>query len=429
MRTSNYILNSYQLKDLNDVFNGKVEFEIHGGGRYLRLGNNWVTANAVTSRIKALAKVRRPQDNDTFHNLIENVIAVDNRGYVALQAKIKSAKPFAAFVMKTKRCFKTFLSQSKFSRHKSLRSLLHKKTPVEQKTERIIQQFHQHVEQEHRKPLHQMKRFYAKVLETTDLKSGVLDGYYQSEALLTYLKDLILFKQIAPSPNLDRVINELEFAYKISLIEQLANHLDVKDAFIDEIQQKIYALPPSGASVLIPGGCYKHAILYKVEKDQRGLYSFTVINTGAGADFNYLRSAWTLLVNQRLTVQDIVYSGLTRERFSKEFISNLLTLKDLPNMDSVNQWVEESLMKGKVQWDYGRRHKAQRKGTCAFKSISSTLHEKLGDKDYNSFKAFLTKQEINNLERLQFPANEQIAKAKMLEEGRKVLLHRQSKIK
>lgn len=420
MKTNNEILSGYQLADLNTIFNSNIQFTIKNGGRYLPIGGKWVTADGVASRIKAIANTT--QDKASLQQLVGNFTTADNLGYEALRIKIKNSKPFEALIMKICRFFKTLFSKTKEMRHEMLAGLPQR---IVARQQAMIQMMHEDTMRRLELPLDRMKRFYAKVLETTDFSCKELEGYSPSKSILTYLNDLKLFRQQGSSPKLDRVIAELEFAYKIALIEGI-NVPEIKETVLQEIQQKIQNLPSSdGSCVLIPGGSETHAIMYKVEKNPDETFSFTIINTGAGADHNILSSVWTYFVNGRLTVQDVVYSKLTMEHLSKEFISKILEQRTFPDMGSVNQWVETALNNG--NWNYGRKHKGQRKGTCAFKSVSSTLHEKLGDKVYNSFKAFLTEKEIRDFERLHLPPDQQPLKVRMLAEGERVLRHRNSK--
>lgn len=317
---------------------------------------------------------------------------------------------------------------------------------LEEDKKEFFNQFDQLESNYIKNPIHLMRRFYMKVLETEDINSFrnfELDGYTQSGALYSYLEDLKKYREqmiaqnLSPSKKLNILINEIEFAYKISLTNRVNPNnntaLKIKDSIIDEIHQRIVELPTSnsigGPCVLIPGGHKRHGVMYKIEKEQNGTFSFTIINTGESSDLNYLSSAWGILTKNRLIVQDIVYKNLTKNDLSEGFILNLLNEKLHPNMESINNMLHEYFMRShEVEWEYGRKHNAQLKGSCAFKNVSSVIHEKLGDREYNPFKTFVTQREINALEKLNVDSAHQNLKREMLDKGLNKRWYRKNKI-
>lgn len=436
MKTSNHILKTCSLNELDRFLSNPPPMTIKNGGRYIEIREGkWVTANSVASRINALSKSIKPQDIEKFERVVNNFIVMDKRGYKKLEVVIEQADPKKAEKMITARFFKTLFSTSPEIRHAKLQALVRTPPPVKKTVSPIdnaLNHAHGHVDRRNKEPLNQMKTFYAKVLETSNFRSKQLDGYTQSGALLSYLQDLKDYRKVQNGPveKLDEVIKELEFAYKISLTEILSPRykVEAKARIINQIQEKIKNLEPE-SFVLIPGGSEGHGIMYKVEKANNGSLSFTMINTGEGADINVLGSIVSFIQKGRLIVQDVTYTNLTIDHFSTEFLSSIMT-KNFKNMDQTNEFVQSSLRKtGDEGWKYGRKRKAQDKGSCAFKNVSTTLHEKLGKDEYNRFKTFVTQKEIDKLEKLTVPVANQEIKAQMLSKGRVILQHRASKIR
>lgn len=417
MRTNNDILRNYELNDINDVLKSK-NVVVHRGGRYIQVEDSWVTPDSVASRIKTLSKNIQPKEEGLLKEVIDNYIDTDKEGYSKLDKKMHQAKLLDAATMKSARFFKTLFSRPQEKRHEMLRSI---KTPIET----AIKNKDRQVEILNEKPDNQIKIYYAKVLETSDftLKD---EGYTQSGALQSYLQDLKDYRKKLvelhqPVPKrLNGVIQELEFAYKISLAENLPGRTKEKgkELIIHQILEKIKHLETG--SILIPGGSDEHAVMYKIERAKNG-FNFTVINTGEGADVNIIRSAWTVLTKGRLTVEDAVYSNLKMDRFSEDFISSIISHK-FKNMDETNDFIENSLNKSGHS---GRKHKEQVKGSCAFKNVSTTIHEKLGNEEYNRFKVFVTENEIDKLKNSSVPRK---LRTEMLSEGITILKYRKRKI-
>lgn len=188
-------ISTLQLTDLDRILNADLTFKISRGGRYIPLGDKWVTANQLASRIKTLAKRIDPEARTTLNRVIDNFIQLDNRGYDHLKTKIKNAKPLHAFMMMSYRCMKTLFSKRKYERHEMLRLLQTRSTS---KINTIMHNRHAKVVMQHQLPLFQMKRFYAKVLETSDLNCKALNGYTQSGALYSYLTDLKQYQKLDP---------------------------------------------------------------------------------------------------------------------------------------------------------------------------------------------------------------------------------------
>src|SRR5437763_1957298 len=107
MKTSNHVLNNLQINDLNKVVNKNLEFKIKGGGRYVPIGDKWVTPDALALRITTLAKDLNPKDQQKLNHLVRNFIYIDNKNYTQLENKIKNAKGLNATILKGDRFFKT----------------------------------------------------------------------------------------------------------------------------------------------------------------------------------------------------------------------------------------------------------------------------------------------------------------------------------
>jgi hypothetical protein len=452
MKTSNNILKNLKLDDLDNIFKNEPKIKICRGGRYFAIGDKWVTSDALASRIQTLAKTLKPKDQERFDHLVDHFIDVDKKGYQALKNKISKGDPFSSTMMKGVRFFKTLSATSKLERHQMLLGYIAIKpnptppfrtdiqeTVPKKKEPNIFKLVDQVTEKEHQEPIKQLKRYYLKLLDSSTFNNTNLNAYPQKGALYSYLEDLKQYRQMlnetkSPLPkNLNQVIDELEYAYTLSRLNWHINpeaYLDLKNSILEELQNKIKELPPSNAidrqCVMIPGGWARHAIMYKIERNQDSTLSFTIINTGEGAVLNpNLKSGLNLLVNQK-TIQDVIYSNLTMDHLSKPFLLKIINYnREFPDMNSNNQFIEKSLMKnGTEQRNYGRKHKEQEKGSCAFKSISSILHEKLGGSVYNRFKTFSTELEIKNLEKLDVGPQLQNLKEAMLAEGRAILQNR-----
>lgn len=314
--------------------------------------------------------------------------------------------------------------------------------------EEVVPPYHQNVLQAHEEPLNKVKRFFAKMLETGYLRMYELDGYTQPGSLYSYLEDLKAYRQMLDSTsqpisqNLEQIIDELEEAYNISVTYALHNeahtvwvrtHEEIQ-SLVTEISRKLKELPVSTEnsrpSILIPKICKNHAIMCKIEKEQNDTFSFTIINTGDGVDVDWGNVFKVFVgIDDKILAQSIKYAHLTSDQISREFILMLVDSENA-NIKEFNDNIENLLMKNvKVKQMEGIKHKRQLKGTCAFKSTSATICEKLGKKEHAAFKAFLSEREIANFEHLDTSGIlSEETKREMLKEGKKVLNHRQSKV-
>lgn len=457
MKTSNHILKTCEIKELNKSLE-VPNIKIVRGGRYFAIGDKWVTSSALSSRIQNLAKTLEPKDQEEFNHLVDNFIKTDRQGYKLLKDKKIQKFPHSVLTVDVFRLFKTAFRAKKPENYEKLLSYK-KNVPEEEiptflhteEDRKLFLKRHKGIRRHQFEPLMQLQRYYGRVLETNEKlvepykhltrPDGffLLDGYTHSGALLFYLSDLDVYINSLETKDVeivDQVRSEIEFAYILSVPMVLnpdESHRNLQNQVLKELQKRITELPASDEKgrpcVLIPGGYKQHGVMFKVEKNQNNTFSFTVINTGGGADLNFLSSVWTLFKNQRLTVQDVVYSNLTLDHLSKGFLKNILQYNgDFPNESSFSEFINRSLMKnGTEKQSYGRQHKAQIKGSCALKSVSSSIHERLGDKLYNRFKALVTETEIREIEKLQVEPEYQKLKEDMLAAGKEILQHRSRK--
>ncbi|MBA3237485.1 MAG: hypothetical protein H0T62_03930 [Parachlamydiaceae bacterium] len=289
----------------------------------------------------------------------------------------------------------------------------------------------------------QFKIFYAKVLENIGFHEDALEGVNQSLAIKSYLSDLEAYAQKFPENKvpikLKLAIDDLRQAYECALFASSITNGVVDrnelNSLIKEFSQRINDLPISKKEdppcVILPGGFSGdeggHAILYKIEKTSTNEFSFTIINTGGGADLVGVNK------NKRVMTADVKYSGLKSSDLTPEFLTILLDKMNHKDMDDV-----KSLING--QFPYAAKSLAgtrtiQLNGTCAFKSTSTYLHDRLGNDLHNSFKFFTTKREFQNLSKLRNSEQSRLLSQEdrekmddLLQKGTQVLKNRSNKL-
>lgn len=184
-------------------------------------------------------------------------------------------------------------------------------------------------------------------------------------------------------------------------MQQFEQALHTLHSPIDEIMESIQTLA-EGKSLILPGGCQKHAVLYVITKEQDERYRFTIINTGFG-----LRKA-DIMVDETGQMEmppngrmnDCSYNKLKKETLSQEFIQRLMIKKyDEKDMQEVNRFIEETLYNpNERNWQLGRMHKQQSNGTCTMSCLLAYLRNALGKEEYQQFKKWMIAHAIRHFE-------------------------------
>ncbi len=154
------------------------------------------------------------------------------------------------------------------------------------------------------------------------------------------------------------------------------------------------------------------AALNILEKATEGdIHSFETINTGDGSSLaqpirdvarNLFNIAKTAIIggsqNQRYTTTDDKYEKIPSSKLDFKFFDKLiefLTSGNAKDMDEVSQHIAKSFADVSKRTD-GRKHKVQKKGSCAHKHLSAGSKRILGDTLYLKFKVWMTNREIKN---------------------------------
>lgn len=153
-------------------------------------------------------------------------------------------------------------------------------------------------------------------------------------------------------------------------------------------------------SVIIPGGYTPqdggagHAVIYKIEKEESGKYSFTIINTD---------KMGVSLETEQPELMTVKYIGIDPSKITPEFISGLLrhksstTSTNTQGMQEIGEQIERHFKTGgaPVFRTPGVEKLAQVKNSCGVQSIMSWLEGKLGE-GFPKFKEVL---EVSLLEK------------------------------
>jgi len=329
-----------------------------------------------------------------------------------------------------------------------------------------------------------LKHFYLGVLDSISMQIPALDAINANAALYWYIEKLKEFKnETIPNPSyglrhttkLDAYIKELDFAFKnhcliesylnlqkavnrykgtgqeVSKTQRTEHHYFKKEA-IFRILEKIQKLAPGGY-VLISGGYLHlkrgakgHAVMYCIEKTKKNNFVFKVINTGEGSNFDEeivgvddFKQQMRITLNnisqapykRRLMVKDVEYI-VAKKDLTFQFFSNLFDKgldKNSKGMKNIYEYLENFFGK-KLASQAGRRHKAQRKGSCSHKCISATSKVFLPLKVCLDFKAWLTDKEIKSFKTYNQNAHfdfEAGLEKKILQEAQTLLTKRRQK--
>lgn len=289
-----------------------------------------------------------------------------------------------------------------------------------------------------------LKHFYHSALDSSPLKIQSLQGASQASAIHWYINHLKEFQSTLSSPgdaaDLDAFIKQLHFAADLSCLQNAyfdlhyydRSHSEgftymvgsttfkipkegvscLKEMIIHTILEKLKSLK-NGERLLLPGG-YRtsdkgHSVLFSIQKESQNNFTFQIINTGEGIN------PIGMTAGQRMVVKDVVYSQISERQLSYEFFSGLiqksLQIEDPDptyfiynsicnyfngpqQMKRIYEFISKSLGDKHLSV-IGREHKAQRKGSCSVKSITSAAKTFLPKRLYLNFKAWMTQREIH----------------------------------
>jgi hypothetical protein len=192
------------------------------------------------------------------------------------------------------------------------------------------------------------------------------------------------------------------------------------DWTIHEIFNRIHTLT-NGQQFALPGCSAQEekypdkrgqVVEYLVQKDENGLFTFTIVNVRIGA--NHLHEADVLFArlfgsyNEARTLnrmRDYCWKQIPKEAFSTQFITQLLypihTANATTSIVNITEQIERHLTSfNSCQESHEREHGGANKEDVAVKTISSWLHKSMKDPLWQKFKAFYTHQEVQKLDLL-----------------------------
>jgi len=182
-----------------------------------------------------------------------------------------------------------------------------------------------------------------------------------------------------------------------SLKQVLQHGINLRDSSIssDSLREKIHhqidAQDSPHQRCILYGGWAKHAIVYEIEKNPDGRYSFRIYNEGDGNQFHDKQAgAYKDKYAGCIAITDIPEKLLFRRSFLASLQSlcalsteatmqpsQLLAEKLLPLIDGNEERVDERLQ---------RYVSPQRSGTCTYRSLQAFFAHTLSAEDYKIFK-------------------------------------------
>lgn len=205
-----------------------------------------------------------------------------------------------------------------------------------------------------------MKHFYYMVLDSKTNRSA-LDGANPDQfkiGLLDYLNRYVQFTNQNPS------------IVKIR----------------DRVASAEYKYQFNGATAiegLKIGGTGGHAVLYDVQLEPEGTYSFTLYNSGEGCHIADLA--------EKNCVGVLQYRNISADTM-EEFLPMLRSFHDEKiHFSNVRDFIHAQL--GPISYVIST-HRSQNQGSCVYKCFSQYLHNAMGDVEWRKFKVWLTKERI-----------------------------------
>lgn len=307
--------------------------------------------------------------------------------------------------------------------------------------------------------INQFKQAFTK-LSRGSVRAGAYEGFAQSGAIKSYIDDLEEYRKKAlPGSTLSKVDHILKILKETcalaSLSEVATFSQDVQEELRNRILEKMALLEKGnvGDEILLPGGYYTENgegkvtgssfVLYRLVKTDQSHYSLTIINTGrdlfAPLDVNDVVLSPT---NELLERNDKKYTNIHEYKLIDlaSVIAEPVVHEDgkIPlqviekRLDSTLfvRFPEYEAKELLVDAEISRTRNVHAGQSTAFKSISSFIHEGLGD-DYQPFKVFVTERELQRITTLKQNTQdttllENLDKLDTI--GKKALADRQAKV-
>lgn len=209
----------------------------------------------------------------------------------------------------------------------------------------------------------------------------------------------------------EKIATEIDVAYNLMhytdpvLQSDSTNKLRMADISY-QIQTQLAQLGPNEELVL-PGGYSNvekingvdvktgHAIIFSIRRQLNGNFSFTIVNTGLGAERfsgvgSLLKSVfWDGHYTDKV-IKDIDPKKMMDTSFLVQLMEQVLPTKN-HSMDAVFNLILKHLADGKAdKIEEGRRHTVQANGTCTHDSIMSWLEDALPEELFHSFNVYAT---------------------------------------
>jgi hypothetical protein len=252
------------------------------------------------------------------------------------------------------------------------------------------------------------KLYFNKVLDSDYIKPRwcQLEGYLSQIALYSISIDIDCFLQMKQgsltqndAERLSQIQDHLKFADNVTsheVVDEEKIEIEIKNN-AEQIHSKLTSYAEqtenSSGSIVLSGGCKRHAVLYQIKKNDSGTYDFSIINTGNGA---------TIILSKKgygFKSQDVVYTGLTLNELSEQFFFELLNIKMTANdMKEVFKFLDSSLLNHSAKKVGGMERVLQKKGTCTFRRIMEWLKTELGKELFREFKLFMLERAIQRVE-------------------------------
>jgi hypothetical protein len=232
-----------------------------------------------------------------------------------------------------------------------------------------------------------------------DFKASKLEGFDSlavSHLMKDNLKEFITsLRQEAMTPEED--IKKLEMIYQVLETADKDCSLYSADKIkgARHLSEKVQG--SMEAPLLFYGGSRGHAVIYEVTRQDNGLLSFMINNTGLGIEHHK---------HTHDRVQQVIYKDLKPEQLNAAFWEKLIDHKQQnEEMTPFYEFVEHHLADTTNKTE-GRSIRQQRSGVCSFKSLSTWLHGQIASGHtkesrnpadeilYVKYKKFMFKQQL-----------------------------------
>lgn len=262
----------------------------------------------------------------------------------------------------------------------------------------VIKKFQPELSRE-REKLVSLKNF-ALVFGDSFIKESGLEGDITSK---TYADLIVKYLDSLPSqtPSTKKIRNILHNG--VGLLES-----DLNTA--TKLRSKIIQTVAKDNKCVIYGGWIGHAIVYEIEKQKNGKYSFRIYNLGEGIEFHKLtQSQYRTKAEGCVAIKDIPKKLM----FKKSFLGSLSSLNRMPSDNIQGMSPQELLymhllpsLDGKEELVSSRVKNClspQRSGTCPYRSLQALVANTLPKEEYAyfkfDFKMFLLNQYLPELKK------------------------------